>query len=675
MKTAKSYKILILLVAFVLSMVAWIGFVMPKPVSASNDEIKLSDYFSGLYNNAEFKNGNIVFSVREIDNDTELKFKNQLVIDDLGLEFTGEFSKIASLKMIVESKAYSVNGNKQADGKYLTTIANEILLIENNSLADGDNLSVKLSVKEGFLNYNVNAQGEEKLDDKSLKLGARDKYLGTISFEIELAGDNQSANFELVSVNQKASDTSASNPYKQTFAMTDGKLDKYAYPRIVLGDNLFQADASKGELLTVQAGARYSLSTTAVALFNKEYTSSSLYVTTENVDGANGVDGDGHVATSDSSSKMVVFNLNSSKKEDTMAFGITSHNFVADANNPTEDGLFEIYEVKVVGDTKTAPEYVQDEDSLKGYVHALNELIIEDYGVNDGVHSIRLGETITLPSLKDLVYDDNTSYENLSYTVYYNTPTTQNGSSSSMKLKIEEAGNYEFFVVFKDKEGNSMEKDDFYKANEEDAGKLDDGKYYHSTAISEGMATSYGYVFRFRVEDDAPIFIEANEEQADGYLNIRYTASDFQIKSSKDNVEYKLYFNASQTINVNRDTDLSNWKQIADIDTVNNKDFTAGNGFTKEQLEEINYNGKVIFTPTAKGTYVIECTITSGSVVGREDRAIAVIRVNQEPVAVEYDNHWLENNVWSVVFLSIGSLCLIGIVVLLFVKPKEEADE
>ena len=33
-----------------------------------------------------------------------------------------------------------------------------------------------------------------------------------------------------------------------------------------------------------------------------------------------------------------------------------------------------------------------------------------------------------------------------------------------------------------------------------------------------------------------------------------------------------------------------------------------------------------------------------------------------------------ENNIWSVVFLGVGTLSLIGIIILLCIKPKEETD-
>ena len=36
--------------------------------------------------------------------------------------------------------------------------------------------------------------------------------------------------------------------------------------------------------------------------------------------------------------------------------------------------------------------------------------------------------------------------------------------------------------------------------------------------------------------------------------------------------------------------------------------------------------------------------------------------------------NWFRNNVWSIVFLSVGTLSLIGIIILLFIKPKEEVE-
>ncbi len=660
MKTAKSYKILILLIVFALSLMAGFGFMIPKTASAEGSKITLSEYFSGQYRNAEFKDNNLVFTVRA---EEQIKIKNQLVLDDLGIKFTGEFDKIKSLKMSVESNSYYTNGNKQADGSFSTTVSNEIVLVdENSALANGDVLSVKLSVDNGFLGYELGTEPVKYLDSDQAKIGAMDKYLGKITFDIVLEAGNETASFALVSVNQKASDGEDS-PFNQTFKKDAQGEVVVAYPRVNISDNFFSKNRVAGEMNVVNNGESYNLSTTVHALFDNEYPNSSIFVS-DNFTAEN--QNVGTLGTSSKSSKTVVFYKNIDATEDVMTFGIGSTKI------STKDVVFETYKVKVINDEKNAPVYNWDELAIESYIEKLNDLITKDYG-EDGVHSIRLGETVTLPSMKDLVTDDSTSYENLTFTLHYNTPSVQGGTSSTMRLKLDEAGDYEFLVAFKDKAGNTMEKSDFYEADKDDAEVLVGSKYYGDPVVN-GLVTSYGYVFRFRVEDDAPIYIQAPSSQVNGYLNTKYIAKDFDVKASENKVEYKLFYNESADIKVDNATDLSAWKQIASTDEIKKSSFVAKD-FTKEQLTDIGYDGKVSFTPTAKGTYVLECAITSGTVAGREQRAISVIRVNQEPTAVEYDSHWLENNVWSVVFLSIGTICLIGIVVLLCIKPKANDED
>ena len=51
-----------------------------------------------------------------------------------------------------------------------------------------------------------------------------------------------------------------------------------------------------------------------------------------------------------------------------------------------------------------------------------------------------------------------------------------------------------------------------------------------------------------------------------------------------------------------------------------------------------------------------------------------VVNVTSEVDTVHGETYWLRDNVLSVVFMAIGGLCLIGIIVLLVIKPKEESE-
>ena len=52
-----------------------------------------------------------------------------------------------------------------------------------------------------------------------------------------------------------------------------------------------------------------------------------------------------------------------------------------------------------------------------------------------------------------------------------------------------------------------------------------------------------------------------------------------------------------------------------------------------------------------------------------------MIKVLSEPTTVRPATHWFSENYVSVIFLGVGTLCLIGIVVLLFVKPKDAYED
>ena len=67
------------------------------------------------------------------------------------------------------------------------------------------------------------------------------------------------------------------------------------------------------------------------------------------------------------------------------------------------------------------------------------------------------------------------------------------------------------------------------------------------------------------------------------------------------------------------------------------------------------------------------CTATS-SVSSRHAEDSTIIQVASKANVVEVPSKWLENNIWSVVFLSVGTLSLVGIIILLCIKPKEQND-
>ncbi len=119
--------------------------------------------------------------------------------------------------------------------------------------------------------------------------------------------------------------------------------------------------------------------------------------------------------------------------------------------------------------------------------------------------------------------------------------------------------------------------------------------------------------------------------------------------------------------------DSDGWVEIPKASSVTDTKYNK-DGYTYNQIKSIGYDGSLSFTPDKVGTYLIKCTATSET-TSRSDTGYAIVSITQEPAVVKVPSNWLQNNVWSVVFLSIGTLCLIGIVVLLCIRPKEETDE
>ena len=302
-----------------------------------------------------------------------------------------------------------------------------------------------------------------------------------------------------------------------------------------------------------------------------------------------------------------------------------------------------------------APKYVEGQDrvqALKAFEYALKQQYLKE----DGKYAV-IGSTISLPSFKDLVYDNNTAYEKLTYEVRYATPSSSSfSSSSSLVVNLSKEGDYVFYVMFKDVDGNAMDEDLFVK--EQDGVK-----------IINNDADAYGqFVFKFHIENNADIEIIPASTQGKGWRGIRYTASSFKIDASGCTITYKLFYNPDSDAT----KDSSGWVEIPSFKSVEDDTDYFLNGYSYEDLKSINYDGEVKFTPNKIGAYRIDCTASSNMTVQEVTESSEIIKIAEEKVVVRPGNNWLKNNAWSVVFLSVGSLCLVGIIVLLCVKPKEE---
>ncbi|MDE7301647.1 MAG: hypothetical protein K2N47_05695, partial [Clostridia bacterium] len=96
-----------------------------------------------------------------------------------------------------------------------------------------------------------------------------------------------------------------------------------------------------------------------------------------------------------------------------------------------------------------------------------------------------------------------------------------------------------------------------------------------------------------------------------------------------------------------------------------------------EIFKAINWNpDNVTFTPqSVDDIYVVVLTIKNDQFNEEKDtQNYAVVTVSTQTTALKGESDWLANNVTSVVLLVIAGLCLVGLIVLLVVKPKDKGD-
>lgn len=651
MKSAKMHRILITISASLMALMFAlfaVSFISKPNTANAAISASASTYFTGV-DKVEFKDNKVVAEITS--NDDVLSVKNSLVVGNFEMKLNVPTDKFKSFTMVFTTDAYYANGNvfnavideqdNIVDGELKKQVENRLTVnyetgkyywngITDNSEIDdftpSQELTIAVGVRtDGVLRAKVGDDFIDAVDSaedcykvKEVEHGGMSMVVANISFEFALAGG--AADFGIVSIDQNINDTN--DDHKQEFKTGDLKVAK---PRVTVNDDFYLSSGSVKKNVMED----YTLTLTPHSVFG-EVTSSDLYLASsnDNVWFEKGTDKPKTVQFC----KVGTYNLNICGKDGEVYETISN----IDVVDFSEDDKAPIY-------TSTGDKWAKG-----SFMLALKEA----YYDSENKHHKPLGTSIDLPSLKDFVSDEYSTYEELKYTVYYNTDTKDAATSSTMSLTLSEAGNYNFCVVFTDANGNAMD----YKKDFIDGVDGNDPIYKD-------------FVFNFHVADDAPVSIVAPKSQGVGYVGVNYYASKFTVDAVGCTTTYKLYYNANKEATA----DSEGWILIPSASSITDQEYNQ-DGYDYETIQSISYAGGLNFTPDKAGLYMIECSATS-SASSRSATAYTFIQVDDEPMEVKVPSTWLKDNVWSVVFLSVGTLCLIGIIVLLCIKPKEETEE
>lgn len=593
MKQTKIYNIL-LSVVLVFTLALGIGMLTLNSSVAYSDNDDVNTFFKGTAV-TKLENNSITSTVVS---ENTLEIVNPLIADNLSFET--ESTDVSKITLTFKTED-TVNRKVEIDG--ITSIS-----------------GIQFTADKGAKTLTVSANGTTEVFN-GVEIGHK-CIISEIKFRFTVKEGATEGKFLIKSV--------AMSGQTQSFAMTDGKVTTIAKQVIAL-DNSNYTRTTTGLKLYAYMFNNVKVSAKGYAIFEKPV---DAYLSTD-------------VAT---------IKLSNEDKPKSVNFTVEGANALTVKINEEvfETVTFDVLNKETVVDT-TAPSYTASATSeeYKVFTNGTDGLL--EKATKDGSHYIRLGSKFKVPSMKNLVADDHTSFDKMKHTLYYKTPNTS-GSVSTWEIPTDKAGEYKFYVVFEDEFGNKMDADTIYK-------EVD------GVPVS-GLSLAH-YVFTFTLQDDAPLQVTGSTEQPEGTVGKKYTAKAFTISSTGHTTTYELFFNANVDADASKiGEENSGWVSIPKASSVGADDVI--DGLTYDQVKEIDYDGSLTFTPNKAGKYAIKCVAKSTNSY-KADSDVTSFSVVEKPA--EAKTSWLADNVWSVVFLSVGSLCLIAIIVLLFIKPKDAENK
>ena len=281
--------------------------------------------------------------------------------------------------------------------------------------------------------------------------------------------------------------------------------------------------------------------------------------------------------------------------------------------------------------------------------------------LNKELTSKYLGDSITYPTITDLLVSDYYPASALKLTLYTCGPTGSTFTSSTGKtIKLDQVGSYSFYVLAQDPSKTSLEVDAEKHVRKTVNGV--EGWYDEKDAL---VAPIFTFSFDHIKQPEITLLTKVTP----GYVGLTYkNINDYiTIVANNEKVEYKLFFSELSVDLYTGDT----WAD-GGIEVLNNA-VEAGRAIDITADEEVGFStSDLSFTPNKKGYYYLVVVVKDA--YGTDDAALNPIKVEAEVTEVKLEKQFLKNNWVSFMFLGIAVLCLIGIILLIFVKPKEEEE-
>ena len=361
--------------------------------------------------------------------------------------------------------------------------------------------------------------------------------------------------------------------------------------------------------------------------------------------------------------------------------------------------------------------YIAIADDNKGvaFTHTMNgttdvtsttwTTAVENYEkeVEKAAEGLRAGSKnyFYVPAAKDLFKDNSTEFTDISFTVYYmsNKSTnfsTTSGKASTLSIPLSSTGTeYVFTILASDAAGNKMyyyDKDS--KKQEISSSSSDVLDMWHD----ENDDQKYLPWFRFKV-GTTEMTVEDPKEQDVAYKGTEYSFEfDINAVSGTYTTEYKLYiflsdvyYNAPYDENGEYDENgkgkalsYEAFMEKKDLLFENHEDWFSEILSTSEFEEDTpeddkygdyNWNGSSRFTPQqGNAFYLVSLTIKSDIDQRHDVVEYMGIASSIQVSSLKGEDTWLQDNMTSVILLCVAGAALIGIILLLVIRPKNKGD-
>lgn len=270
------------------------------------------------------------------------------------------------------------------------------------------------------------------------------------------------------------------------------------------------------------------------------------------------------------------------------------------------------------------------------------------------------GNSLTLPfeEISSLVKSDIVDKKELTYKMYYSSPSSSSFSSATVKkgdlptLSVSAKGTYSFYVLVDDGNDFGVKKE----ISLEDCEENEVGGVYGW--YKKDTTKLVVPIFTYDNKENKEITVTTKGDSGTGRVNQRYQNLSVTFENASDTL-VKLQYNAKSG-----EANAEGWV-----------DATAGKEarFSKDGFK----SGTYYFTPLKKGYFRLSVTAKGGEdgVTVRDVKSNAVsvqdqveeLKLEDERVKNFFKNNWL-----SLIFLGIAVLCLVGIVVVALWKPADK---